>query len=138
MPARLALAGAVKPLTEMVGSGPFKYLPNERVVGVRTVYERFAGYVPRSEGETQFTSGPKIAHFDRVEWQIIPDDSIAANALITGEVDWWERPIIDLLPSLRAERKVVIDVIDRTGFMSIIRFNHLYPPLTIQACDGHC
>ena len=128
MPERLAVAGATKPLTEMVGSGPFRYLPDERVIGARAAYERFDGYVPRPDGVTQFTSGPKVTHFDRVEWQTIPDDATVASALITGEVDWWERPLIDLLPSLRADRNVTVDTIDRTGFMSIIRFNHLYPP----------
>ena len=74
----------------------------ERVVGSLLVYERFAGYVPRTDGTPDWTAGPKIAHFDRVEWHVIPDPATAAAALQTGEIDWWENPTADLLPSLRA------------------------------------
>jgi len=43
MPKRLASAGAFKPLNEMVGSGPFRYVTAERVPGVLSVYTRFEG-----------------------------------------------------------------------------------------------
>ncbi|MGU3663504.1 ABC transporter substrate-binding protein [Methylobacterium sp. A49B] len=128
MPARLANMPPGKPLAEVVGSGPFRYVASERVDGVRTVYERFERYVPRPGGVTQFTAGPKIAHLDRVEWRTISDDGTAAAALQQGEVDWLERPLFDLLPQLRDHRDVRVDVIDQTGFMGIIRFNHLHPP----------
>ena len=127
MPERLAQTPANRPIREVVGSGPFRYLANERVDGVRTVYERFSGYVPRPDGTAQFTAGPKVAYFDRVEWQVIPDDSTAFAALRTGQVDWWERPLIDLLPALRSAG-LVVDAVDRAGFMTIIRFNQLHPP----------
>ncbi len=128
MPERLANAPLGKPIAEVVGSGPFRYVAAERVDGVQTVYERFAGYVPRQAGTTQFTAGPKIAHLDRVEWRTMPDDATAAAALRQGQIDWWERPLIDLLPSLRRDRDLVVEVIDRTGFMGIVRYNHLHPP----------
>ena len=72
MPARLAETDPFKPVTEMVGSGPFRFVANERVAGHRVVYERFAGYVPRADGRTSFLSGPKTVHFDRVEWRSFP------------------------------------------------------------------
>ena len=59
----------------MVGSGPFKFKADERVVGSQVVYERNADYVPRSSGTPEWTSGPKIVNFDRVEWHVIPDAS---------------------------------------------------------------
>lgn len=127
MPERLATASR-RPLTEVVGSGPFRYLAGERVDGVRSIFERFAGYVPRPSGSTQFTAGPKVARLDRVEWRTITDDATAAAALQQGEVDWWERPIIDLIPALRRNPDIVVEVIDQTGFMGIIRFNQLHPP----------
>ena len=73
MPERLAKTDPYTPIKEVIGSGPYKYVKNERVPGSRIVYERFAGYVPRKNGVTQFTAGPKIAHFDRIEWSIIQD-----------------------------------------------------------------
>jgi peptide/nickel transport system substrate-binding protein len=128
MPARLADSANGKALSEVVGSGPFRYVANEREDGVRTVYARFEDYVARPEGPTEFTSGPKIVHLDRVEWLNIPDDSTAAGALRTGQIDWLERPLIDLLPTLTQDRGITIDTIDRAGYMVIIRFNQLHPP----------
>ncbi len=43
MPERLASTDPYKQVTEMVGSGPYRYIANERVSGSRVVYERFAG-----------------------------------------------------------------------------------------------
>jgi peptide/nickel transport system substrate-binding protein len=43
MPERLAKTDPFKQVTEMVGSGPFRYVANERVSGSRVVYERFTG-----------------------------------------------------------------------------------------------
>ncbi|MDB5413288.1 MAG: Peptide/nickel transport system substrate-binding protein [Rubritepida sp.] len=128
MPERHANTPNNRQVTEMVGSGPFRYVANERVDGVRSVYEKFAGYVPRSEGTTSFTAGPKIAHVGRIEWVTIPDDATAAAALRQGEIDWWERPQTDYLATLRRSRDITVEVIDRTGFMAIVRFNHLQPP----------
>ena len=91
------------------------------------VYARFDGYVSRPE-PSSLLAGGKPVHFDRVEWQTIPDPSTAAAALQRGEVDWVEQPLTDLLPSLRADRNVKVEVIDRTGAVGVIRFNQLHPP----------
>ena len=48
MPERLAQTDAMKQVTEMVGSGPYRFVAAERVAGSRVVYERFADYVPRT------------------------------------------------------------------------------------------
>jgi peptide/nickel transport system substrate-binding protein len=92
------------------------------------VYERFAGYLPRPAGTPQAAAGPKIAHFERVEWVIMPDGATASAALRQGEVDWLRWPLPDLLPQLRASRDVVVRVIEPTGLIGILRFNHLHPP----------
>ncbi len=42
MPERLAATDPSKPITEVVGSGPFRFKPDERVQGSLFVYERFA------------------------------------------------------------------------------------------------
>ena len=41
-------------------------------------------------------AGGKVANFDRVEWLYIPDQNSAMNALINGEVDYFEAPQSDL------------------------------------------
>src|SRR5215469_4212904 len=44
MPERLAATDPYKQVTEMVGSGPYRYKPDERVPGSRVVYERNPKY----------------------------------------------------------------------------------------------
>jgi len=127
MPERLALTDPGRQVTEPIGSGPFRFITAERVAGARVAYERFADYVPRP-GTPEFTSGPKIAHFDRLEWTILPDHGTAASALRAGEIDWYEDPLLDLLPTLRRDRRVVVDDFNPAGNMGIVRFNHLHPP----------
>ena len=108
MPERLASTDPYKQVTEMVGSGPFRYKADERVPGSLVVYERFAGYVPRAEGTPSGTAGPKVAHFDRVEWRIIPDPGTVAGAMQTGR----DRLVADagrrLLPLLRKAGKLTV------------------------------
>jgi peptide/nickel transport system substrate-binding protein len=128
LPERLAKTDAFTQVTEMVGSGPFRFKTDERQSGNLAVYEKFDGYVPRDSGAVEWTSGPKIAHFDRVEWHTIPDAATAAAAVQSGELDWWEYPTPDLLPLLRGAKGVEVSVQDPTGSLAIMRLNWLYPP----------
>jgi len=128
MPERLANTPFNQQVSEMVGSGPFRYIAGERVAGARNVYEKFAGYVPRSSGTPSFAAGPKVVHIDRVEWVTLPDAATTAAALQAGEVDWWEQPQPDLLPLLRRNRNIRVEAKERGGLMGMIRFNHLVPP----------
>ncbi|GJE14135.1 MULTISPECIES: ABC transporter substrate-binding protein [Methylobacterium] len=125
MPERLAKTDPFTQVTEMVGSGPFRFKADERVVGARVVYERFAGYVPREGAAPQWTSGPKRAFIDRVEWHVIPDQATAASAMQTGEMDWWEQPPADLVPTLRG---LTTRITDPTGLIGCLRMNQLQPP----------
>jgi peptide/nickel transport system substrate-binding protein len=128
MPERLAVTDPYKQVTEMVGSGPFRFLPEEHIAGSRTVYERFAGYVPTGEGHTSFLAGPKTVHFDRIEWITIPDAATAAAALQAGEVDWWEQPPNDLLATLARNRNLRLATDPMQTAIGVMRFNHLFPP----------
>ncbi len=132
MPERL-IADPTKMVTEVVGSGPYRFLPGERMVGVRSAWEKWDGYVPRPDGVPQFSSGPKIAKLNRVEWVIIPDAPTAAAALINKEIDWYEDVLLDLLPMLKADPGVVVGSYNPAGNMGIMRFNHLQPPFNNPA-----
>ena len=127
MPERLARTDPYKAVTEMVGSGPYRFLPDEFVSGSRVAYARFDGYMPRSEPAV-LNGGGKIVHFDRMEWQVIPDSATAAGALRAGEVDWWEFADADLAPSLARSRGVTVAPYDPLGFMAFLRFNSHVPP----------
>lgn len=128
MPERLAATDPFKPVSEMVGSGPYRFLADERVPGARVIYQRFDGYAPREGGTPGRTAGPKVASFDRVEWSIIQDSATASAALQRGEVDWWLVANSDLLSRLRRDTKLVVRTGDPTGIVATMRFNQLHPP----------
>ena len=128
MPERLANTPASQAVTEMVGSGPYRFVANERVAGSLAVYRKFDGYVPRADGKPSFTTGPKVAHVERIEWHTIPDPATAAAALQAGEIDWWEQPTSDLLPLLRKNKAIVTEILDRAGNIGFLRINSLLPP----------
>ena len=133
MPERVAKSDAFKAITETVGSGPYRFVANERVAGARLVFERFQGYVPRKSGTPQLTSGPKVANFDRIEWTIMQDTATAAAALQRGEIDWLQTPHTDLVPVLRANKNIVVRTILPTGLVAYMRFNHLTLPFNNPA-----
>ncbi len=128
MPERFAKQPVSVQVTDMVGSGPFRFIASERMAGAQAVYEKFSGYVPRPSGTPSFAAGPKIVYVDRVEWHTIPDASTAASALQQGEIDWWEQPQPDLLPLLRGNPQIAVEAKEKGGLMGMIRFNCLIPP----------
>lgn len=128
MPERLAETDPSQQIKEVIGSGPFRFVPGERVVGARAVYERNPAYRPREGGEPSWAAGPKRVHFDRVEWNIMPDPATATAALQTGEVDWWENPPNDLLPALRRGRDIRLKRGSPLGTIGTGVFNCLHPP----------
>ena len=127
MPERLAKTDANTPISEVVGSGPFRFLRSEWDAGNKLAFVRFDGYRPRPE-PASLAAGGKVVHFDRVEWVSIPDASTASGALSSGEVDWYELPAFDLLPLLRRNRNVTVATIDQLGSQALMRFNQLQPP----------
>jgi peptide/nickel transport system substrate-binding protein len=133
MPERLAKTDPMSQVTEAMGSGPFKYVADERIQGQRVVFARNDKYVPRKDGKPSFNAGPKIVHVDRVVWNFIPDDATKAGALMQKEIDWWENPAIDLVPQLKSNKDITLAVKDRTGEIGCLRFNHLYPPFNNPA-----
>jgi peptide/nickel transport system substrate-binding protein len=128
MPARPASTDPFKPIAEVIGSGPFHFKADEQVAGSLHVYERFEHYKPHESGIADFISGPKIVHFDRVEWHVDPDQASVIAALQTGEVDWDEWPVEDVLPLLRRDRDVTTQKIRSVGWWGLMRPNHLFPP----------
>jgi peptide/nickel transport system substrate-binding protein len=127
MPERLAQTDPAKQVTEMNGSGPYKFVTAEYNSGSRVVYVKNEAYVPRSE-PPDWGTGAKIANYPRIEWHIIPDPATAAAALQNGEIDWWEQPIPDLLPVLAKDRNITLAIDNPQGRLSVIRFNTLQAP----------
>jgi peptide/nickel transport system substrate-binding protein len=115
------------PITEAVGSGPFRFVASEWVPGHKVVYQRNAAYMPRSEPASLYAGG-KVAKVDRVEWRIIPDMNTALAALNAGEIDFVDNLSLDLLPVVRRNPDVVVRMRNTGGAFAILRTNTLLPP----------
>ena len=134
MPERLAQTDAARPVPEIIGSGPFRFLVEERVPGARAVYARFDGYLPREDGTApDWTAGPKRVLFDRVEWITMPDHATALGALRNGEIDWMESVTHDLVPVARRAREVTTEMLNPLGGIVSAHFNCLHPPFDSAA-----
>ena len=120
-----AQVAASTELTEIVGSGPFRFVADEWKPGKTAVYARNEAYVPRSEPASG-AAGGKIAKVDRVEW--IYEPRKAHRTLITGKIDIWENPPPAVTKRLKSNNSIVIEALDRIGKQGWIRMNHLRPP----------
>lgn len=128
MPKRLAETPATEPIKEQIGSGPFKFVASEFRPGDRVVYQKFDKYKPRQE-PADWLSGGKTVKVDRVEWINMPDQQTTVNALVTGEIDYFEQAPVDLLPLLaNAPDDVRIEAFNELGYQTMGRMNFLYPP----------
>ena len=85
VPEHLAQTEPTKGMPEIIGSGPYRYVPDERVQGSLNVYAEVRRLcAARVSGKPSFLAGPKVANFDRVEWHTIPDPATAMAALAVG------------------------------------------------------
>ncbi len=132
IPEHLAKTDPFTQITESIGSGPFRFVKEEFVPGQLAVYVRNKDYIPAA-GPADWTSGAKIAHFERVEWRAMPEQATAAAALRAGEIDWYEQVQPDLVPSLRANPQIAIGSANPSGFNGILRFNHTQAPFNNPA-----
>jgi peptide/nickel transport system substrate-binding protein len=132
MPERVALTDPFKQITEVIGSGPFRWLAGEHVLASHAGFARFDRYVPRDEPPSYMAGGHRVL-LDKVEWKMIPDPGTAANALQTGEIDWIEIPLPDLLSMLRKAQGVKTGVLDKAGQIMMLRPNHLIAPTNLSA-----
>ena len=127
MPKRMAESPTDKPLPELIGSGPFKFVPGEFQPGVKAVFEKNADYVPRKEPPS-WTSGGKVVKVDRVEWITMADAQTAVNALQSGDIDFLEIVPFDMAPVLAADKNIKIETSNKLGFQTVGRMNFLLPP----------
>jgi len=125
MPEKVAETPANQPIEGFDGSGPFKVTDFQP--GVKVVFEKFKDYVP-APGKSDWFAGGKVADADKVVWETMPDSQTAINALMSGEIDFYETPSIDLLPVLQSNDDLTVKVQNTTGSQFMGRMNFLYPP----------
>src|SRR5437016_3903152 len=127
MPARIAATSADEQIKEIVGSGPFRFVKDEWQPGNQVVYVKHADYVPRGETPSGSAGGKKV-NLDKVVWRYMPDAATAAAALGAGEIDWWELPPIDFIPTIEQTASLATFLPDPLGTQGWLRPNHLHPP----------
>ncbi len=127
MPARLAATPAEQEITEVVGSGPFKFVKDEWKPGDQVVYVKNPDYVPRNEAASGSTGGKK-AYVDKIIWKYMPDPWRVADALAAGEIDWWQEPPQDFCPKIEQTPDLQTFLFDPLGAQGWLRPNHLHPP----------
>ena len=127
MPKRVAETDPFEQITDYTGSGPFKFEADQWVPGSKVVYTKFNEYLPRTEAASAAAGGKK-ALVDKVVWQYFPDNTTAMNALMTGEIDYFEQPANDLAPLMAADPNITVEVNDPLGNIGFARFNHLLAP----------
>ena len=116
-----------KPVTTAIGSGPFRFLPDQYIIGVGATWVKNKDYVPRAEPPSAHAGG-KIVKLDRVELKFIPDAATRGNAIIKGEIDFIDQLPADMVPLLQRNANVVVDRLSPLASVSYLRPNQLFPP----------
>ncbi|MBV9813713.1 MAG: hypothetical protein JO326_13280 [Acetobacteraceae bacterium] len=102
-------------------------------VGARkylTTVERDA-FLRAAEQADRKVRTPAPALASRTSTSGVADHARSSNtaaALHGGEVDWVEQPVMDLVPSLRKNARLRVEVVETTGLIGVLRFNQSFPP----------
>ncbi len=103
MPASIAEAAGEEPLTEFIGTGPFQFEEHQVDQYLRMV--RFDDYTPRDE-EPDGLAGRRVAYVDQIDFIPVPDESVRANGVISGEYHFGDPLPPDFLDSLEMDPAV--------------------------------
>jgi len=104
-PEAAVLAAGNEPITDYVGSGPFKLIKWDPGASIKM--ERFEEYKPR-RGRPDGHAGGKKAFVDLLTWLEIPDASTRIVMLEAGQVDFVQTAPQDELNRLKENRSLQI------------------------------
>ena len=133
MPARIASGDPNTAVTEIIGSGPYRFLQSEWRPGERASFVRNPRYRPREEPPSALAGG-KVARMERIELVSIADQATRAAALEAGELDFLEILPFDFIARMRRNRAIVVGQprgIDQ--FLAVLNINHAVPPFNDPA-----
>jgi peptide/nickel transport system substrate-binding protein len=116
-----------RPVGNHIGSGPFKFLASDWVPGSKIPYAKNPDYVPRAEPPSGLAGG-HVVKVDGLEFTVIPDSTTVAAAIGKGDVDFWDTPPIDLIPTLERNRDLVVQKVQPLPWFFFLRPNTLFPP----------
>jgi peptide/nickel transport system substrate-binding protein len=127
MRAKDAAMDPFKPVTDNIGSGPFRFLADQWVPASKIVYAKNTDYVPRAEAPSGLAGG-HVVKVDRLELVVIPDAATVSAAIGQGEVDFWDTPPIDLVPTLEKNPALTVQKVQPLPWFFFLRANALFPP----------
>lgn len=128
LPERLARTSGDTRITEIIGSGPFRFRPDQWRPGNYMVLEKFPDYVPRRE-TPDFLSGGKVVKVDSLSLRVMPDQATGATALLANEIDYQQYVPFDWIPRLERSRDVkLLSLGGLHQFQGNFRLNHAAPP----------
>jgi peptide/nickel transport system substrate-binding protein len=133
MPARIVQEAGNGAIKHIIGSGPFRFVPERWRAGDSMVLARFDAYRPRSEAP-DFLAGGKVVDVPEIVLRTIGDDATGANALKAGEIDYMQYLPFDLIPVL--EKSSGVKVMTLKGldmFQGNFRLNHASGPFADPA-----
>lgn len=114
-------------ITTAVGSGPFRFMQDEWMPGVKVVYEKNPDYVSRSEPSSGM-AGAKVVKVDKVEFVVLPDSTTKSTALQAGEIDFIDQLPFTQAPVLRTNQDIIVKTLSPIGNYGFIRPNSLHAP----------
>jgi peptide/nickel transport system substrate-binding protein len=130
LPARLANSPAK--LTEVDGSGPFVFQPDQWRTGDRMVLIRNQAYVPRAE-PPDFLAGGKVVKIDTLTLKTM-DNITGASALHAGEIDYLQYVPFDLIGQMKADKQVRMMALGGIDmYQGNFRVNAAFPPFNDPA-----
>jgi peptide/nickel transport system substrate-binding protein len=127
MRAEDAATDPFKPVGTNIGSGPFKFVASDYVPGSKVAYVKNTEYVPRTEPPSGLAGG-HVVKVDRLELVVMPDSATIAAAIGRGEVDFWDTPPIDLIPTLERNADLTVQKVQPLPWFFFLRPNALFPP----------
>ncbi len=132
MPERIAKTDPNTQITEVIGSGPFRFVATEWVPGSKVVYEKFTTTCrarsrparrPAARWSMSIASSRSTCRMPPSPWRRSP----------SGELDLHELPSTDLMAMVEKNPDVVIEPNDKLGYQLFMVLNHLHPPFDNKA-----
>ncbi|MBS0518222.1 MAG: ABC transporter substrate-binding protein [Proteobacteria bacterium] len=127
MPKRIAETDPYTPITDPIGSGPYKFESNKFVPGSQAYYIKNTDYVPRSD-KPSLAAGGKIAKASEIGMIYYADPKAAGDALLKDDVQYIESPPSRVVTQLIGKDHIIVANTDPLGNVAMMRFNSQEAP----------
>ncbi|MBV8915494.1 MAG: ABC transporter substrate-binding protein, partial [Acetobacteraceae bacterium] len=117
-----------QPMTEFVGTGPFRFV--ERAPDRYVRLQRFDGYVPRPEPPDNYGGG-RTPYVDELRFVPVPNAATRVSGALAGQYDYGDSLPVDALGRLRSGS--VEPVVFKSFGWPLMFVNHKQGPLTNPA-----